>query len=1525
MLITLISREKIYDLLLPEKISGKYYLVSPDLPSWTNKLISFEADSSGFWKTETDENVILYDETGQRADHLFWSAGKLYPVEILNKNAGIGRSFILVENNTPDKNEFQKYRMTGDASLKIGRSSDSHIRIFNQHVSGDHATLGYHGGVWSVVESEGTNGTYLNGTRIKGNVTLSGGDTLYILGVRIVIGNDFIAINNPDGTVTINTDILVKYAYEEVNDDRSIKIPDDAFFYRSPRFVRHFDPIQLVVDAPTKQAEGEDMPIFFTIGPSMMMGVASFSAGIISFINTRNNGGSVLSSIPTLLTCTSMLICMIVFPFIMRRIERKKKKEKEIERRDKYHSYLDRLNEEIESQCRIQKEILNENSPSILDYTNTQDFWDRKLWERSQTDDDFLVLRLGIGNVPMYGEVKFPQERFGIEEDVLRDELKAFENKERLLYDIPVCFPVKEGKVLGIVGDRESRMKLLNNILLQICLLHSYDEVKIICIYDESDEKYLLPIRYAQHVWDNDGRNRYIAVNDEDVRQLSITISKIVRDSMERPEEEKRISGPHYVIVSTSKVLSNKCSFMSDICSENMPENFSLICSYDSIKELPKECRTVADVNAGHGVLTSALGGGRRIGFVCDDVKVSDTAVRIRRMASEQLDLNHGKYELPKMLTFMDMFGTGKLEFLNIPQRWKVNDPIRSLKTPVGVDTNGETFYLDLHEKVHGPHGLVAGMTGSGKSEFIITYILSLAVNYHPDEVAFVLIDYKGGGLAGAFDNEKYRLPHLAGTITNLDSSAVTRSILSISSELKRRQRIFNEARVIANEGTMDIYKYQKMYREGLVKDPLPHLFIISDEFAELKTQQPEFMEQLISTARIGRSLGVHLILATQKPAGVVNEQIWANSRFKVCLKVQDRADSMDMLKRPDAASIAETGRFFLQVGYNELFEMGQSAWCGAGYTGEDKVASGDDMTIEVVDDLGTVTDTLKGSKVHTSSENGKQIVRIMEYLDRLAKEDHIEERQLWLPDLNSVILYDDIVRSEEFEASADCLEVLLGMLDDPYHQDQRRLTLNMTEIGNTIIYDASGSGSEMMLETILYSAYSNYGPDRLCTYILDFGSESLRMFEKAPSTKQIAVDGDDGDISEIFSMIRSEIVRRKKLVAQFGGDLRRYNSSSDKPIPFMIVIVNNLSHFTESYQAYEEMMISLTRDCAKYGIYFIVTANSASAVRYRLGQNFQKSYALQLNDPTDYTSIFGKLGGIYPPNILGRGIIAEDEIYIYQTASIVPPEKDLFTHVNTFCEELRKITGDTDNVSSSGDLSSEGYSSELSVIPEDFGEFPIGVTISGRVPFNIDMKSCNILHAISENGKDAMNFAAGIVEAAHKIPGIEIVMINPDKDVDSSIMVPHSSISVDDAAKEIERLILIGIDRNNSHKKDGVSYDESPILVVVNRLDMIKEKLSPADFSNLSIMLQKVEGFTGMFFLVTGSFTSVSKYSAADWYLDRVNGTGLLIGNNIDKQNWLKFEGRTDRGNNILGKTSGFYVRDGFSDKLRIITKAVK
>ena len=431
-------------------------------------------------------------------------------------------------------------------------------------------------------------------------------------------------------------------------------------------------------------------------------------------------------------------------------------------------------------------------------------------------------------------------------------------------------------------------------------------------------------------------------------------------------------------------------------------------------------------------------------------------------------------------------------------------------------------------------------MTGSGKSEFIITYILSLAVNYHPYEVAFILIDYKGGGMAKAFEN----LPHTAGIITNLDGSAVKRSLISIESELKRRQAVFAEVSKKVGISNIDIYKYQKLYREGTVSEPLQHLFIISDEFAELKTQQPEFMAQLISAARIGRSLGVHLILATQKPSGVVDDQIWSNSKFRVCLKVQERADSMDMLKRPDAAELSHTGRFYLQVGYNELFELGQSAWAGAPYYPSDKVMVEKDNSVVVIDRIGRPVKRAQLDKKKAFSRDAKkQVDAITDYLSKIAKEEKIEIRPLWLDPIPAKIYLKELKEKYKYTPSESFyLNPVIGEYDDPARQRQCLLQIPISQEGNVVVYGAAGSGKTTFINALIYSIMEDHTPEEVNFYIFDFASETLRAFAKAPHVGDVVLSYEGEKVTNSLKMLYEELERRKKLFADYGGDYRSYN-----------------------------------------------------------------------------------------------------------------------------------------------------------------------------------------------------------------------------------------------------------------------------------------------------------------------------------------------------------------------------------------------
>ena len=320
------------------------------------------------------------------------------------------------------------------------------------------------------------------------------------------------------------------------------------------------------------------------------------------------------------------------------------------------------------------------------------------------------------------------------------------------------------------------------------------------------------------------------------------------------------------------------------------------------------------------------------------------------------------------------------------------------------------------------------------------------------------------------------------------------RTLVSIDSEVRRRQRVFNEARDLLGESTIDIYKYQKFYREGKLKEPVPHLIIVCDEIAELKSQQPDFMENLISIARIGRSLGVHLILATQKPSGVVNEQIWSNSKFRVCLKVQDKSDSMEMLKREEAASLKQVGRFYLQVGYNEMFALGQSAWCGAKYFPSDKVKKNIDRAVDFINNYGYVIKSIQGSSGNKGEAKGEELANILNYIIEAAKIENVKA------------------------------DAIIGEYDNPSNQSQHLLKVNLNNDGNIIVYGAQGADREMFLSSIIYSTITKHDSEEINYYIIDYGSESLRKYMNLPHIGGIVFAQEEEKYNNLLKMIREEI-----------------------------------------------------------------------------------------------------------------------------------------------------------------------------------------------------------------------------------------------------------------------------------------------------------------------------------------------------------------------------------------------------------------
>ena len=390
------------------------------------------------------------------------------------------------------------------------------------------------------------------------------------------------------------------------------------------------------------------------------------------------------------------------------------------------------------------------------------------------------------------------------------------------------------------------------------------------------------------------------------------------------------------------------------------------------------------------------------------------------------------------------------------------------------------------------------------------------------------------------------------------------------------------------------------MYQDGLVDEALPHLIIISDEFAELKQQQPEFMEQLIRVARIGRSLGVHLILATQKPSGIVNEQIRSNSRFSICLKVQDKADSMDMIDRPDAASLKQAGRFYMQIGYNEYFTLGQAAWSGAQYIPSDKPIKKVDTSISFVSNLGKIIKEVNNVKPLALNSEGEQLNNIIKYLSSIAISENIKTKQLWLDKIPDMIYLQDIRNKYNYQYQYNNISPIIGEYDDPLNQKQDVLTIPLTREGNALLFGSADSGKELFLSSIIYDIITTHHTSEINIYIFDFGDETLRKYMNAPQVGDVVTLENNEKVVNFFYMIQKEMERRKKIISE----------SDDKNVinnfPMILIIINNYEVFKDNYEKYDDILLNITRDSIKYKINFILTASASNLIRFRLQQNFK-------------------------------------------------------------------------------------------------------------------------------------------------------------------------------------------------------------------------------------------------------------------------------------------------------------------------------
>lgn len=1196
--------------------SGKKDTVSlSDLGLGKNHVSFTRGDQGWQWKTANTvqfHGKQVFSGTMEAGESLLLDREKRLAVTVIDR----------------DPDNTQIIDLAEQSKILIGRSSECDVVIASRQVSGRHLALERSARGWSARDLGSSNGTYCNGVLAR-EADLQAGDVLDIGPCRLILTGDSLSLSFAGG---VKSNLLRQQKV------RTARSPEETYpcqFHRSPR---------LLEDIPTENIEFQDAPgigskpqvrwASIILTPLLTVGV---TAGISYFI------GGTLTMLMYSAPMTVISTIMSVFNY---RRQIKDHKNMEQLRLEKYDEYLNEQEDTILQLQGEQRRILTTTHPVTRDCLPIAAEPARRLWERRRNDRDFMELRVGEGEVDSCVTFQVPRHGLTLVEDDQAGRADKLARKYDQVSRCPITCHLRQFPTCGIIGEREGAVAVARNMVVQAATHHSYEDLRIVLLCSKEELSQWSFVKWLPHIYDDTRSQRYIADTPDAARRVLSGVGEILsaRLSGDSRERGSSVDGPHFLFICADRRLLERQSINQYLVANDPALGASALFLYDELDLLPKECMTILEMQSRKGSLYHRESAGIRTSFAVDPMREENYETFARAMAPIRIETVGGKGSLPSTLSFLQGLNIRQPRELDLVSAWTQARPEKSMAVPIGVQAGGEPFYFDIHEKKCGPHGLVAGMTGSGKSEMVQSWILSMALTFPPEAVSFVLIDFKGTGLILPFRN----LPHLAGTISDLDTT-ITRNLIALENELTRRKALLDEA------GVSNISAYLKLYREGKVSTPLSYLFLVIDEFAEFKVQFPDFMQVINRVFAIGRTLGVHIILLTQKPGSVVDDKMSANTRFRWCLKVASSADSNEMLHHTDAARITNPGRAYVQVGEDEIYTQIQSYWSGAPYNPDRDLSRSRSDKLAVVDLYG-FRKCYEPEKTTGFRAEKNEIDAIVEHLDAYTRKNGISRaRNIWTSKLADRIELSQVLHiafdGEHWGSNAG-LAPAVGMLDDPRTQSQYPMQLDLLDNGHTMVYGMPGSGKTTFLQTLIMSAALSYSPEIVSMYLLDFGGGSLNLFRSLPHVGAVARDNEDERVVKVCKLISDELKRRKECFSEMGIiSIDAYREASGEKMPYILMIVDNFGPVFNLFPDLDEFFQTLTREGGSYGIYLVATAGSENAVSYRISQNITGGVALRMPDRGDYASIVGRTDGLEPENLPGRGLCRGKPPLEFQTA----------------------------------------------------------------------------------------------------------------------------------------------------------------------------------------------------------------------------------------------------------------------------------
>lgn len=1272
---------------------------------------------------------------------------------------------------------YKKYKLLKDTNIFIGRTPLNDISYdFSDFVSREkHAAIRIDSNGHAFIEDlKRSVGIYVNG-HLAHSQQLKPFDEVFIMGLSLIYMGDFIAVRSLKTESTLS--FVTSFAVKMPNSDTEEK----KYFVSTPRIMKSLDSDEVEIDAPPSPFTVDKTPAILTLGPSLTMSMVMLASLGVSITNAIS-GGELSTIIASGTMAVGMLLGSLMWPSLLRSYQNRRTLAEESHRKKRYSSYIADIEKSLVAKRERAVRLLNDSlcpSPEILCSMLDSESNKLRLWERSYEDDDFLAIRMGLGSRPFEVQLKIPKQGFQLYEDELRNLPVELSKKYGILNNVPLTLDVHSNHTIGIIGSQKNIRTILNETILNIISLHSYDEVKLVLVTSPKQAHTYDAFKNVPHIWSSDKKVRFFATNSDEVHFIFNIIDETVKER-EASQDRDDVPIPHFVVIVTEPNLIEKEALLRYMNDAENHVGITTLFAYGDITKLPKSCKTIIqsdDTRTGYYIKNKNAN--RFIPFTLDNVEPSRIYSFANELSQLPIKIDSRSLGIVDRISFLQMYKAGNVDELNIESHWDNNNSAKSLAAPIGVMAGGEVFSLDLHESYHGCHGLVAGTTGSGKSEFLQAFILSLAINYSPKEVAFVLVDFKGGDMARPFMAKPFApaLPHLAATISNLSGNILYRALVSLEAEIKSRQRIFNESAAALSVDKLDINSYHKYYKGGRLETPLPHLIIIIDEFAQLKTQQPEFLAQLINVAQVGRSLGIHLILATQKPSGIVDPQIMSNSRFRVCLKVADKQDSIDMINKPDSAMIKNPGRLYLQVGYDEIYECVQSGYSGADYVPTKTYMPDEEITVQMTDNTAN---PIHSAKLDLSGDKSDktQLEAVVAEIVALGQKKGIVTKPLWLDMLPEKVVLHTLERGKKGLCAAT-----IGLVDYVRTQEQKSLTIDFIKNGHIGLYGTSGTGKTTFLQTLIYSMVCEYGytPEELNLYAMDFGGRNLGYLSDLPHTGGVVFADDENKLSELASVLHSIIDERKRIFADNNcGTFADYRAVNKKPLPAILVLIDNFASFRDKYMDISDSFIDIISSGKTFGVYFVITGSTRNSIYYKVTEHISSYFTLKMNDPSNYLDIHNVRPPVIPEDISGRGItVVNKEIVEFQTAVAFDSETgaDRITAIiQKYCELAAnwqgytpiKLDGSTDDSNDSYETTVSYYSltprsNPPESIYDDSRNLILGTSKSGALMYGItlseDYKVCICANDTESLGKFYRNILMNISQYSNR----RLVFIDDD------------------------------------------------------------------------------------------------------------------------------------------------------------------